>query len=648
MTSSSLGFNFPRVSACRLENFSLYGNAPTIDVTFDQGVFCLAGANGLGKSTFLAALNYGLTGRVAQPSRSFRSSREYYDDSRAYTQAYFTGRIAETDREAAQVSVSFAVGDFEVDLTRGLFEPDQLRQLAVKRGGAPFLADEVQGGAQLHAVYADLVAEATGLGDFRQFAFLQLFLLTFDERRELLFWNELIAEQVLYLAFGVDPSVGPRAEELRRKDEGLESQARNQQYIATQAVQRLKQLRPAAGDDSNVDDLRQRYDALLASRDEAVENLSRVAAELDDARLEFAAAAARRSRALDDYEETFARVMAPPHNPTAHPVVVASVTEGRCELCGHVGSHVAAALSAAALAHACPLCRHDLADDVIVDTTALGNLQAEVDASRSEADSASQKVERVAKAHSSTKGLVAEIGQAITSLESQAGPALAGRDPDLLARIDQLERERVTALERRDEYRRERDEARQQFRALRATLSDQYSEAEIEFVPLFKDLAESFLGLEIDIQMRSKAESFGFVLSVEGQTRRALESLSESQRFFVDIALRMALAKYMSTAEAPATMFIDTPEGSLDIAYEAQAGEMFAAFAVDGFSIIMTANINTSQLLLQLAGRCGAQRMQLRRMTEWAELSAVQARSEELFDDAFGRIEAALIGGAAT
>ena len=57
----------------------------------------------------------------------------------------------------------------------------------------------------------------------------------------------------------------------------------------------------------------------------------------------------------------------------------------------------------------------------------------------------------------------------------------------------------------------------------------------------------------------------------------------------------------------------------------------------------MTANLNSSRLLLELAHDCGHARMQLCRMTDWAELSEVQQEEEEaLFDEAFAQIEKAM------
>ena len=89
-------------------------------------------------------------------------------------------------------------------------------------------------------------------------------------------------------------------------------------------------------------------------------------------------------------------------------------------------------------------------------------------------------------------------------------------------------------------------------------------------------------------------------------------------------------------------MYIDTPEGSLDIAYEARAGDMFGTFAHDGYGLVMTANINTSKLLERLASSCGPSLMHLERMTEWTVLTDVQAAEEQLFHDAYSQIERAL------
>ena len=164
-------------------------------------------------------------------------------------------------------------------------------------------------------------------------------------------------------------------------------------------------------------------------------------------------------------------------------------------------------------------------------------------------------------------------------------------------------------------------------------------------MPRFTLLAREFLGLDLDVKFETVNNKVRLVLNIMNNPRNAPDTLSESQRFFVDIALRMALAQHISAPGEFGTLYIDTPEGSLDIAYESRAGKMFGTFVERGHQLIMTANINTSQLLLKLAETCGSQHMKLLRMTEWTSLSDVQVAAEDMFDQAYNAIEAALESG---
>ena len=119
----------PTLRRVRLQDFTIYSNQRTVDVELQQGVFCLAGANGLGKSSFLAAINFGYTGRAVNPQRSFKSVREFYEESLDYSRGFFDGRVNELDRETARISLVFDLGPHSYHITRGLFAPDRLREL---------------------------------------------------------------------------------------------------------------------------------------------------------------------------------------------------------------------------------------------------------------------------------------------------------------------------------------------------------------------------------------------------------------------------------------------------------------------------------------------------------------------------------------
>ena len=140
--------SFPKVRSVELQGFTLYSKMPDLEIDIPPGVFCLAGANGLGKSTFLAALNFGLTGIVPDPERELKSHtrneggyvEEYFRYNRTasgYTESFFTGRIAGTDRDEASVTLEFNIGERRYRLTRGIFDGPGLRifKVPVQRRG---------------------------------------------------------------------------------------------------------------------------------------------------------------------------------------------------------------------------------------------------------------------------------------------------------------------------------------------------------------------------------------------------------------------------------------------------------------------------------------------------------------------------------
>ena len=161
-------------------------------------------------------------------------------------------------------------------------------------------------------------------------------------------------------------------------------------------------------------------------------------------------------------------------------------------------------------------------------------------------------------------------------------------------------------------------------------------------MPIFKGYANSFIGLDIDVELKSSSKGIGLVLKVNNTERTERFQLSESQQYFIDIALRFALIEFTSSPNA--FMLIDTPEGSLDIAYESRAGKMFADFVLKGYDVVMTANINSSQLLLQMAKKCKREKMKIERMTNWTILSTVQQEEQDVIETAFNNIETALDG----
>ncbi len=649
--------HLPIVRKIELRDFSLYQLAPIISEEVRDGVFCLAGANGLGKSTFLAAVNYAITGIVSDPERRFESAEEYYKDSLDFAGEYFTGRIRDQHRETAEVTLDIEVAQARYRITRGMFTPTELREFKVVRqtssGEETVAPDASTDSAKLHRLFVENILKDTGLASFPQLVFLQHFVLTFDERRHLLFWDQKALEQALFLAFGVDAKKAEEAGNLRRKTEKLDSRARNFRWQATNDRNKANMIRNALGGsetDEDTKDLLEIYSKLMRSIDEGKQKLEKRQDALNDALLQLAELSSKEATLRSTYETEFTRIIKLGSAVSSHPMVVQAINSRKCHICGAEGASVAQKIQYEIDSQRCPLCSSKISSKP--DNTSKFKTLREID------EELKRLKEPFTAAQKKTARLRVELTEAQVELnaaerkfeifEQQHRKLVlkqgAGQSSDSVLRTIKDLEERAKELDAKaDKERHERDLVRKELVKLQRMIENKYIAAENVFVPLFKNLAFRFLGLDLNITMEMKASSgVNLLIELNSDPRRQHHELSESQRFFLDIALRMALADYMVPVGSRSCLYVDTPEGSLDIAYEARAGDMFAEYVKKGHNMIMTANINTSQILRNLAEACGHKQMTLCRMTEWAELSDVQLAEEKRFEEAYKVIEKAL------
>lgn len=650
--------SLPLLEEVALTSFSLYTVEPNVTVPINRGIFCLAGANGLGKSSFIAALNYAFTGGVSPASPKLQQLSTYYRDAVAYSQNYFTGRIAEMDREDACVALTFTVKNRRYRIRRPFFAPHELRELSIEAEDGSIALPHVPGqdAEERHKVYVEQLLADTGLETFQQFVFLQHFVFSFDEHRHLLFWDPRATELVLYLAFGLDPQVAKQVDELRKSVAGAGSLARNAQYQATVSQKEADRLKRLLRSDAGVDvAIFDEFRTLQRSREDTNKERNRLRTELADARLEFAEASAQQMRKRQEYEDAFTRRIiggkAPGHS--LHSVITESLSDHLCRVCGTPHDAGPDSVVAALERQVCPLCDaplQPLADNP-PDSSELIHLDAELAELGQRTVSLNETIGRL---DSQLRNKQEELGVLITRVEKlrqehdlEGEATTTEEQKSIRERIAIAEGAADLALARKEEQIRLRNEALEAYTPIQAQLKRAWNDAEVAFVPRFRALAEEFIGLPLQVTMEAASGIAGhahLALSVNSTHRRRSEQLSESQRFFLDIALRMSLAQHMTNGASPATLYIDTPEGALDIAYEAKAGDMFASFSSGSDRIVMTANVNTSQLLKRMAARCRRAGMQFVRMTEWTTLTDVQNEEEELFSQAFDDIEDALDG----
>lgn len=640
----------PQLLRLRVEGVKLYNDGESLEVSLQTPTSAFVGANGIGKSTLLALANFALTGLVVDAtSSSYKSVEEFAQGTSSFASAYFSGRVEESARETANVELEFRLGSKQFTVRRGLFDGHLVQSLEVVdlvSKGQRKVSDESLSESELAEEYQAAVVTQSGLATFAQFCFWQVFIMTFDERRHLLFWDKKILHSALMIALGRSTHDAVEAEGLRRNIERQDSLARNAKWRATQATNSRRKLIESNSSglltDEEREQLTERFDFLVeaeASERAKVEELeltlrdtSRTVAELAIAESDLEAAY------LNAFSQRPSR-----RDPADHPLLRTLVDEGTCDVCGSSGVTLGSAAQLALKSSTCPVCdsSHSVESDDATERHELIELDERLIAARRAVSMERTKYQRLREESARASSAWRSASVDLENFEkANATKLLVDPTRNLANEIRRYDSQISEALRDADEHRRVRDEYRKRLEPIIAGLVEAYGMIEMIFVPNFRTLAEQFIGRTVDVEFERSGVEIGLRFALEGQSRRAPSELSESQQFFLDIALRMSVVQ--TFIEGPSTFIVDTPEGSLDIAYETRAGMLFDLFVRSGHSLMMMSNLNSSNLLQQLTARANPETMKIFKMVEWSRLSDVQLESSALFDSVYSMLDESL------
>ena len=333
-----------------LRNFSLFSKNKKlydVDETINEGVYCLAGANGLGKTTFLNAINYGLTGIVLEPNREMYSPGEIVYENKVYTEKYFNGRINKKDEINAEIEIVLKVNDKFFRIIRGFFEREELRLLeiySINNGKkiSHFSSSKDISPKQLNASYQKLLSEEIGFSDFDYFIFYQLYVLTFDETRRMIFWDDRASSHALAIAFNSDPEDATKISKLTRKMEKHESNGRNARWQATQAKNKIDELTQKTTKKKDVD-----IDKLETEFNRLHKDLEKLEKTYNNTKIEYDTMLKKQSRLNSEimqlkivHTRLFSRYSEPRSKILENTNVQLSIKKQECCLCGSKGSHI--------------------------------------------------------------------------------------------------------------------------------------------------------------------------------------------------------------------------------------------------------------------------------------------------------------------
>ena len=131
-------------------------------------------------------------GIVVDPKKNFDSINqipEFYKRNEKFAETFFDGRIDESKRDLAFVSLEFSIKNFRYTIKRNFFDSTGLLEFSrvnIYTGEETVNSNNCTESDLLN-LYKTYVKQDVEIATFEQFAFIQCFVLTFDESKKLIF-----------------------------------------------------------------------------------------------------------------------------------------------------------------------------------------------------------------------------------------------------------------------------------------------------------------------------------------------------------------------------------------------------------------------------------------------------------------------------
>jgi DNA repair exonuclease SbcCD ATPase subunit len=174
----------PRLTAYDLQGFEpIFRSA--VSARLKSGPNLILGGNGLGKTTLMQAVVYGLTGGISEDIEEDKRLR--------WGHSYFRSRLSPEQSKSATVTVTFQLRDIRITVRRGLLG-SRLTGIRVAPGEG-WIEDSIAA----ENVYSEVLSSLGGYPSLADFAFVVHRLLYLPENRRLLAWDTDAQTRLLML-----------------------------------------------------------------------------------------------------------------------------------------------------------------------------------------------------------------------------------------------------------------------------------------------------------------------------------------------------------------------------------------------------------------------------------------------------------------
>jgi predicted nucleic acid-binding Zn-ribbon protein len=589
--------HFPLIESLHVDSYRLYPgkDGQGLNSNFGPGPWIILGVNGLGKSTLLLLLRYVLVGNVRVRDAGFAG--EETRDLLSADSRLFASRVNDGARSAT-ARLKVRVGQSTFVVTR------RLENLSL----ISFLIDGRANALSTEESYRSKLAEAFEISDFANVVRLvDRMVFTFLENEAALIWDTA-SQYEIFRALVLKQEDSVRLRELEGTIVSADSAARNLNAVLYGIIKRQDKDRSLKANAATVKAQLAKANADLAAAQEreSTLQLANEAAEIrrSDARTRLYQAERAADESEGRYEQAkFAILNAAlaSATPTQKYVVLKLLSENECIACGSNAAEAVSEIERRSLEGKCLMCGSKLAPAKSGGASRklarnARNAYAELQAARTAIVEAQKEFSASEGGHKAAIISLQAIREEVYRLERSIGGLIRK-----LPKKDRLEiareKDRVKGL--RDEvtrFRQDRAEAEEEIAGLIAAMRHEVEAIRARIEASFQRRARQFFTERVRLVYAPRKDRIGqqgtifdfpaFEIDMtsgatDGEyTRRSIDSISLSQRQYLDIIFRLSVMEVFGRGGH--SFVVDGPETSLDAVFAGRAGNLLAAFAQSG------------------------------------------------------------------
>lgn len=630
----------PNLKSIKICKYTLYQQEPSFQYEFKDGINAVIGANGIGKTTFVSVIIYCLVGHKKKKNKITKNSKkpeyEYIDED------FFSSKINNVDDDvmnmSAQATLEYYLGKTKILITRSLID-NSIETLSIDNREIVKPND---------GVYQEIVEKHSKISQFQDFELLVREFLFFDERRNNIAWEVDSQDNILRILLLKEQyhlRINELEEKITKADTKGRHKSEDKRVAETSYKELVKSRDEIISQTREENDSEEKKESIVdeeTNRERLVLRKNSIDAEISDKKEMLFALQENVQEIAEDVSLTEGNIAnisviydnivseikkletilyksiynkLPDYYYTIEKNLLA---EGKCLICNTRSRDIQKKASEIKQSGRCLICKSELTENISVDDDLVDKLNAlheekreklnELNNQKNQLDRLNSKFQKHKKDIDLLKDEIENLERAKVIVESELSQNASESDKgDMYTEILKSKEKVIADLEiairdaynERDSYKTELLEYTKKFKSVINNLNQQLSN-------YFNKYASTFIGMDCKLTVTGKTLNkiphFYYVPEINGQVRKGIWSVSESQRFFIDQAFRMAIIDYLQNDIAEfSTFFItETPEGSLDIAYESQVAKMFKKFSESNNKIIFTSNLNSSNFLKEL------------------------------------------------